>query len=86
MKLSMIKKYWLNSSDFNKSSNGYVRLELIKKIQDNINFNDLRTHGFNGNLQGPRKLFDSTNNLYNWAIYIINKTNLNEIEKNYSKK
>ena len=75
------KKYWLNSSDFNKSSNDYVRLELIKKIQDDINFNDLRTHGFNGNLQGPLKLFDSTNNLYNWASYIINKTNLNEIEK-----
>ena len=75
------KKYWLNSLDLNKSSNDYVRLELIKKIQDDINFNDLRTHGFNGNLQGPRKLFDSTNNLYNWASYIINKTNLNEIEK-----
>lgn len=76
------KKYWLNSLDFNKSSNGHVRLELIKKIQDDINFDDLRTHGFNGNLQGPRKLFDSTNNLYNWASYIINKTNMYEIKKN----
>lgn len=76
------KKYWLNSSDFNKSSNSHVRLELIKKIKFGISFDDLRTHGFNGNLQGPRKLFDSTNNLYNWASYIINKTNMYEIKKN----
>lgn len=76
------KKYWLNSSDFNKSSNGYVRLELIKKIKFDISLDDLRTHGFNGNLQGPRKLFDSTNNLYNWASYITNKTNMYKIKKN----
>lgn len=76
------KKYWLNSSDFNKSSNGHVRLELIKKIKFDISLDDLRTHGFNGNLQGPRKLFDSTNNLYNWASYITNKTNMYKIKKN----
>ncbi|MDO5812918.1 MAG: EVE domain-containing protein [Bacillota bacterium] len=44
------KKYWLNSSDFSISSNGLVRLELIKKIQFDISFYDLRTHGFNGSL------------------------------------
>lgn len=77
------KKYWLNQKqyEFEFNKNSYIRIKLIKEFNnDMLTLEKLSSHGLNGNIQGPRKLYDSTENLYSWARYIINNTKKYNVE------
>lgn len=67
------KKYWVDMQEYEKGRKRakYTRFKLVEYFDTNkITIEDLHKNGLDGNIQGPRKLYDETGNLLKFGQYI----------------
>ena len=78
------KKYWIDEEQYESGikKGVYARFKLIATFPTNLmTLKDLHDHGIKGNIQGPRKLYDNNGDLFEWANFILERSNVNEFEE-----